>query len=133
MPRTGFFSKDLNQIREQLNTWRRSCGSRCRLPIEVWDSAAALARVHGVSHVARTLRLNFYKLKQRCRKRRSPDRRESRSPGFVEIAVEGSAVRADPHCRMEWTDGRGAKMTLELPVEVPTLLALSQAFWRRGR
>jgi hypothetical protein len=133
MPRTQFSSKDLNQMREQLNTWRRSRGSRCRLPIEVWESAASLAREHGVSPVARILRLNFYKLKQRCARRRSPDRPECRSPGFVEIAVEGSAARADPHCRMEWTDGRGAKMTLELPVEVPTLVALTQAFWRRGR
>ena len=130
MPRPQFSSKDLNQIREQLNTWRRRCGSRCRLPLEVWDAAAALARVHGVSHVARTLRLNFYKLQQRGRK---PRPRKPPSPAFVEIAVEGSTVRADPHCRMEWTDGRGAKMTLDLPVEVPTLVALTQTFWRRGR
>lgn len=130
MPRTRFSSKDLNRIREQLNTWRRRCGSRGRLPLEVWDAAAALARVHGVSHVARTLRLNFYKLKQRSRK---PRPGKSPSPAFVEIAVEGSAVRADPHCRMEWTDGRGAKLTLDLPVEVPTLVALTETFWRRGR
>lgn len=87
--------------------------------------AAALARTHGVSRVARTLGLSFYKLRQRL----GP----AVPAGFVELpplAVSGSQ---SGECVVELRDGRGGQMTLRLASEGPTLLALAADFWRRGR
>ena len=133
MPRPQFSSSDLNRLREQLNAWRRRRGSRRRLPAEAWDAAATLARAHGVSQVARTLRLNFYKLRQRGKKPRPSEQREPPASGFVEIAGAPQPTLAEPSCRIEWTDATGARMTLEMPRDPPTLVALVETFWRRGR
>lgn len=133
MPRPQFSSNDLNRLREQLNAWRRRRGSRGRLPVEAWDAAAALARAQGVSQVARTLRLNFYKLRQRGQKPRPPEPREPPASGFVEIAGASQPTPAERSCRIEWTDATGARLTLEMPGDHSTLVALAKTFWRRGR
>jgi hypothetical protein len=66
-------------------------------------------------------------------KPRPPDRRKPPSVGFVEIAVAPRPGPTEPACRIEWTDATGAQMTLAMPMDRPTLVALTQTFWRRGR
>ncbi len=48
---------ELRTLARQLDSWRKSQPGRARVPAEVWELAAALARTHGVSRVSRTLRL----------------------------------------------------------------------------
>lgn len=128
MPATEFSATNLNQLHRQLNAWRRSHPGHSRLPEELWESASSLALIHGVSSVARTLRLDYYKLRGRSKHRRS-----MRAPGFVELPPPALSLLSDSACSVELTDERGGKMTVHLPNDRPVLLAMVQAFWKRAR
>ena len=65
MTRRAFSTTDLHQLQGQLLAWRRKQSGRARLPEGVWSAATDLARTQGPSLVARALRLDYYKLRQR--------------------------------------------------------------------
>jgi len=100
-----------------------------RLPEAVWTSAAALARTQGLSVVARTLRLDYYKLRRAAGASSSP----TAPPAFVELQVAAVADPGPGLSTVELSDGTGARMTLRVPSERPTLLALARTFWRRSQ
>jgi len=128
MPAFQFSATDLKQLRQQLNAWRRSQTRRTPIPDPAWEAAATLARTHGVSRVAQTLRLDFYRLRDRsmC----APP-----SPsGFVEVPWSALAPASDGRpCTIELSDAHGGKMTLQWVADAPGLIALAQAFWRRSK
>ena len=131
MPRTKFSTSDLDQLGHQLDRWRQAQSGASRLPEALWRSAAILATTQGVGHVARTLRLDYSKLKRQVPQ--APGRSAPGSPpAFVELAVQEPLLRASALCRIELSDPAGSKMTLDLPCDAPTLVGLAQAFWRRG-
>jgi hypothetical protein len=100
MPRTKFSTTDLNQLRHQLDTWRQSQSGYRRLPEALWTSAAAVAATHGVGYVARSLRLDYNKLK-----RQVPQHPNSsalvQTSGFGRIEAIGATIRVprDIHVR----------------------------------
>src|SRR5580765_5959271 len=103
MPSAQFSATDLKHLRQQLNAWRRSQTQRTPIPEPVWEAAATRAGTHGVSRVARTLRLDFYKLR-----RRSVQAPSSSPPGFVEIPWLGLAAGAGSRpCAVELSDTQG--------------------------
>jgi len=131
MPRTKFSATDLDQLRHQLDRWRQSQAGVTRLPAALWTCAATLATTHGVGQVARTLRLDYNKLKRRV----PQDPAHSgpiAPPSFVEIPPRALFAPASAMCRIELSDSAGAKMTVELPCDSAALVGLAQAFWRRG-
>ena len=115
---------ELLELRRQLDVWRQSQGPRPRLPDELWDLAASLARIHGISRVARTLRISFQKLRGRLQ--------PPAPSGFVELPPMGISGPAGRACVVELDDGRGARMTVRVEGQEP-LIALAEAFWRRAR
>jgi hypothetical protein len=131
MPRTTFSTTDLNQLRHQLDTWRQSQCGAARLPKALWRSAATLAITHGVGQVARTLRLDYNKLKRQVSQAPSPSVPIA-PPAFVELPPREWLPQAGPVCRIELSDRTGAKMTVELPCDPAAIAGLAQAFWRRG-
>jgi hypothetical protein len=128
---------DLLELGRQLDDWRDAQPGRARLPEEVWQLAASLAQTHGVTRVARTLRLSFYKLRQRLAPPVAlPDRPSapaSAPAGFIELPSLAGPGPGGGGCVVEMCDGRQGKMTVRLSGEGPALLALAEAFWRRGR
>jgi hypothetical protein len=116
---------DLLELRRQLDGWRRSQTSRSRLPEELWVLAASLARIHGVSLVARSLGLSYYKLRQRLAPAAPAE--------FVELRPLAAASPGGGACVVELSDGSGGWMTIRLSGEGAALLGLAEAFWRRGR
>ena len=128
MPSTQFSATDLQQLRQQLDGWRRrSQTQRSPLPEPVWEAATTLARTHGVSRVAQTLHLDFYRLR-----RRSIQAPPAPAPGFVEIPWTSlTAPAATGPCTVELSDAQGGKMSVQLAVDSPVLVALAEAFWRR--
>jgi hypothetical protein len=128
---------DLLELRRQLDDWRQARPGRARLPEELWELAASLAQTHGVTRVARTLRLSFYKLQQRLAPPAAlPDRPSapaSAPAGFIELPPLAGPGLSGGGCVVELCDGRQGRMTLTLSGEGPALLALAEAFWRRGR
>ena len=129
MPRTKFSATDLNQLRHQLDRWRQSQSGATRLPRALWTSAATLALTQGVGPVARTLRLDYNKLK---RQGPSPAQAVPLAPAsFIELRPRELSQVATA-CRIELSDPAGAKMTLELPCDPATVVGVTQAFWRRA-
>lgn len=134
MPRIRFSATDLQQLEGQLTLWRRSRRHRRRLPEEVWAAAVELVRTHGLSRVARRLRLDYYKLQRGAS---GPMRPPTSKPiagcpeGFVELPWKASAP-GPMACRVELRNPQGATMTLHLPGDTALVVALAEAFWRRS-
>jgi hypothetical protein len=130
MPRTKFSTTDLNHLRHQLDRWRQS-PSATRLPAALWTSAATLATTHGVGQVARTLRLDYNKLKRQVPQAPAPSVPIA-TPSFVELRPRDWLPQAAAVCRIELSDPAGARMTVDLPCDPATVTGMAQAFWRRG-
>jgi len=130
MPRAQFSATDLNQLRHQLDRWRQCQSGTLRLPPALWTSAATLALTRGVGPVARTLRLDYNKLKRQVA---PPAPAVPLAPAsFVELPPRAWLSQGATLCRIELSDRAGAKMTLELPCDPATVVGVAQAFWRRG-
>jgi len=142
---------EFEKLARRVERFRKGGRRRRRLPDRVWASAVELARSHGVSRIARALRLDYYALKHRLtggpagrpaggksptRHSRSGDGARSRretaslSPKFVQIDVAPSPLPSG--CTVELEDRAGRKMTMRVPggTEVD-LVTLARTFWRR--
>jgi hypothetical protein len=131
MPQTNFSTTDLSELRHQLDQWRQSQAGVIRLPEALWVSAATLAQTHGVGPVARTLRLDYNKLKRQVPPA-SAAGLASAPPAFVELRSRQWLPQTATACRIELSDRHGAKMTLELPCDPATVVCVAQAFWSRA-
>lgn len=131
MPQTKFSTTDLSELRQQLDQWRQSQTGVIRLPEALWISAATLALTHGVGPVARTLRLDYNKLKRQV-PQASAAGMPGAAPAFVELHPRQWLPQATTACRIELSDRHGAKMTLELPCDPATVVGVAQAFWSRA-
>jgi hypothetical protein len=89
-----------------------------------------LAATHGVGQVARTLRLDYNKLKRQV----APGPAHSvpiGPPAFVELPSRELWPHPSTVCRVELSDPAGTKMTVELPCDPAIAMGLAQAWWRR--
>lgn len=121
-------------VRDRLEAWRRSRRSlRERIPERLWQSAARLARTHGVHPIARALRLNYDHLKRRVGEgRETAEAGQASEPAFVELDL--GQPRSEAHCVVELEDRRGAKMTIRLEgASQVDVVGLAGAFWRKRR
>jgi hypothetical protein len=55
----------MEQARQPLERWRRTRPHRSRIPEPLWAVAVELGRQHGIYATARTLRLDYTRLKAR--------------------------------------------------------------------
>jgi hypothetical protein len=127
------FSEDIEETHRQLEAWRKSRSRGKRIPSSLWDSAAALARIHGVSRVSQRLGLDYNGLRRRAEAALPPRRpRLKLPPGFVELPLIGQPAHG-PSCTVELTGGKGARMTIRWEgKEGLDLVGLVEAFWRSG-
>lgn len=121
-------------LRGQLEKWRKRRSSlRERIPEALWQSAARLAREHGVHPIASALRLNYDHLKRRVSTgSETAVACQTSEPAFVELEVGQPSSEA--HCVVELEDRRGAKMTIRLEGSSGVdVVGLAGAFWRKRR
>lgn len=130
MTTESFSTTDLARLHQQLLAWRRRQTGRARLPKPLWHAATELARSRGPSIVARTLRLDYYKLRARLT---STPADGDATPTFVEVKVPATATGSARGSVVELDDGTGARMTLRVGGDPATLVALAESFWRRPR
>ena len=130
MKRPVFSSTDLPRLQRQLSAWRRRQSGRPRLPEAVWSAATDIARTQGASLVCRTLGLDYAKLRQRLTETSSP---QPTRPTFLEVKGTSLSGAGSGESSVELWDGTGARMTLRVPGDLATLVALAQSFWRRRR
>jgi hypothetical protein len=55
----------MEQARQRLERWRSTRAHRSPIPEHLWTRAVELARQHGICATARTLRLDYTRLKTR--------------------------------------------------------------------
>jgi hypothetical protein len=116
--------KVLTRAAARFEAWRAGHTSRRPLPAALWDRATEVAARHGVHRTARTLRLNYYDLKERV-ERRGPA--AMAAPAFVEVRTAPPA--RDAKVLVEFEDARGAKMRIHLKGGgTPDLAALGRIF-----
>lgn len=123
----------LNQLRERFDRWRETKHSRDRIPEKLWKAAAKLCRgAYAVQRISKALRLNYTALKERVETTAESGRSGTTPrPTFVEMDLHPPAPAAE--CLVELEDRRGGKLKFSLRGHGGLdLVALADAFWRRG-
>ena len=65
MPDTESLREKIEELRCQIDSWRKTRISRQNVPEPFWNAAVELARIGGINPVASVLGLNYYRLKRR--------------------------------------------------------------------
>jgi hypothetical protein len=78
---------DLLQLRQRLEQWRSAQPSRSRLPETFWTEAVEMARMYGLHLTAKTLRMDYMRLKKRLSPEAGCSENVPRSapPAFLEL------------------------------------------------
>ena len=125
-----FSSTDLRHLQRQLKFWRQRQPGRPRLPDSVWEAAAALAAGEGVSRVARTLRIDFYRLKSRVCSA-PPGKRQLPPPsGFLELNPAAPSVPNSAIGMIELVAGPSRRLVIHAGGDSASWVVLAEAFWK---
>ena len=127
----GFSATDLEVLQRQVIAWRRDRPGRSRIPEDLWAAAVALAGSVGVSWVARVLHLDYYRLKRRCTPGAGDASKLPGPPTFVEVQLGPSLPEPTGRWRIELHDESASRLTIEMGNEIPALVAVVEAFWKR--
>ena len=121
--------ESITELQAQLEEFRSTHPHRARLPLPVWQSAAELARGHGIYVVAHSLRLDYSTLKKHLSGSPAPSRprRRKTQPRFVEL-IGGARERVDEYV-IEFESG-GSKMRIQWKTVVPPDWANLLRAWR---
>ena len=134
-PESRRASRDLlSDVRRQFERWRRSRKRGTRIPEALWRAATEAGQEHGVAKTAQTLRLDYYGLKKRVES--APEARPAAAPSsevrFLEIPLGASSAR--PECVLEFEDGQGARLRVELQgTALAELETVARSLWSLGR
>lgn len=133
--------EDMSLVLGEFEHWRAQRRSkRDRIPEQLWERAASMARRHGVNRVAALLHLAHGGLGRRVALAsggQPPVRVEPNAPQFVELFAPAVASASSPvpaaECVVDLVNVRGMKMRVVLNgTGVAGLSALCQAFCAAG-
>lgn len=116
---------EIEEIRLELENWRRERKRGQRIPENLWVKVVELARQHGVWPVARALHMDYSRLKRRAGVGAEGGAMKA-AAAFVELIPQGAGHCA---CVVEMEDARGARMRIEVKGAAPDMTALSRTFW----
>jgi len=120
---------EVRDVLRRLEGWRRGHKHRRPIPEVLWRSATALARQHGVSRIAKLLRLDYYVLKERL-DTLGRDRRGRSEAKLSFVEMPSFAAPSGSECVVELEHPSGARMRIHVKGgTAPDLGALSQIFW----
>ncbi len=124
----------LSDVRRQFEHWRRSRKRGTRIPEALWRAAAEAGQEHGVSKTAQALRLDYYALKKRVESvpKKRPAGASPSEVQFLEIPLGASSGR--PECVVEFEDGQGARLRVELQgAALAELETVARSLWNLAR
>ena len=113
-------AESILELQVQLEQFRSMHEKRARLPGALWQSAAELARQHGIYVVAHTLRLDYSTLKKHVQGSSAasrPRRKKAVAARFVELIGTGQA-RVDEYVIELESDDR-AKLRIHCKTASP--------------
>jgi hypothetical protein len=122
--------ESITQIQAQLQQFRATHALRTKLPATLWQSAAELARSHGVYVVARSLKLDYSTLKRHLNgSPRSVSRLRKKSPPkFVELI--GAPRQTVDEYVIEFESARGRKLRIHCKTNTPPDWPVLLRAWR---
>jgi hypothetical protein len=124
----------IEDVRAQFESWRKTRKSRQPIPDKLWQAAVDLSKNHSIYIIAKTLRLDYTKLKNLTRKRpdNDPPIMKEISPAFIELDF-GSSPTTACECSIDIKGSDGTQMKMQFkgnhyfdPLE------LCKAFWRKS-
>lgn len=115
------------QLQQRLEQWRATQPLRTKLPESFWQSAAELARRHGLNPTARALRLDYTALKRRVSGSLSRSGKSAQA-AFVELVGPGTAKLEE--CIIEFESLSGTKMRIQWKASVPPDWSTLLRAWR---
>ena len=115
---------DLIRAQQRFQAWREQRTPGTRIPQALWEIAAKLAKVHGVSRTAAALRLDYYSLKQRAEDVATPS--SLSHPSFVDVTPPPLLTR---QYRLEFENRAGVVIRVQLVgYDAADIEALSRGF-----
>jgi hypothetical protein len=122
-------SKSIDRLRKCFEAWRKCRRPRTCIPERLWESAVKAAKEYGLNKTAKTLRLDYYTLKQRLE---ISSGIQKPVPTFIELSPAATGSTAE--CIIECENQNGDKMRIQSRgMNAVDLNALSSAFWRGER
>lgn len=122
--------ESITPLQAQLQQFRAAHALRTKLPSTIWQSAAELARCHGVYVVARSLKLDYSTLKKHLNgSPRSASRlRKKGQPKFVELI--GATRQTVDEYLIEFESARGRKLRIHCKTNTPPDWPVLLRAWR---
>jgi hypothetical protein len=98
------------QLADRLQEWRQHHRRPTPIPADIWSATLDLAREHGISPVARALKLDYGAIKKRLHG--SVPRSNSAGPLATFLEWPGDQIVGD--CLMEIENRQGARLRLQI-------------------
>ena len=121
----------LEEVRVQFETWRKTRKSRQPIPDQLWQAAFKLSKNNSIYKIAKTLRLDYTKLKNFTRagiNHHLPIVKEI-SPAFIELGI-GACCSEACECIIDINRSDGAQMKMQFKGSCYfDPLELCKAFW----
>ena len=117
----------MRRVCRRFERWRSGHKARLPIPNALWKAAAEAAREYGVFRAAKTLRLDYTKLKRVTEGDAVSARMTVPPLGFVELAPADGI--ADAECVIELEGPRGKMRIQWRGATPPDLAALSRVLW----
>ena len=115
----------MRRVCRRFERWRSGHKARLPIPNALWKAAAEAAREHGVFRAAKSLRLDYTKLKRVVESDAASIR--APSPRFVELAPADGIAMAE--CMIELEGPRGKLRVHWKGAMPPDLAGLSRVLW----
>lgn len=121
--------ESIAELQAQLAEFRSTHPPRTRLPGSLWQSAAALARCHGLYVVARSLKLDYSTLKKHLSgSAESRGTRKKAEPKFIELI--GATPPSVDEYLIEFESARGRKLRIHCKTNTPPDWPVLLGAWR---
>ena len=121
----------LEEVRVQFETWRKTRKSRQPIPEKLWQSAFKLSKNYSIYKIAKTLQLDYTKLKNFTRDRSNHHLSivKDISPAFIELGI-GACSSEVFECIIDIKGSDGAQMKMQFKGSCYfDPLELCKAFW----
>jgi len=105
----------VGEISGRIEHWRQTRKKKTAMPEDIWNEAAALARVHGVYRISQALTVSYDGLRKRIDQAKKARRQETSSRGFVEVEAQQFSIPGElKQTMVELSRADGTRMVVQM-------------------